>query len=66
MFTETYKKEEIMSIIENIKAELLKMINIEKGNIVERRRAVMVSEEYYQIIGEENFLNRLEEFVESI
>ena len=53
-------------IKENIKQELLKMIEEERNNIYYRRVNASYLEENYQIQAEENFINRLERFVKSI
>ena len=53
-------------IKENIKQELLKMIEEERNNIYYRRVNANYLEENYQIQAEENFINRLERFVKSI
>ena len=54
------------SIKENIKQELLKMIEEEKKAIYYRRVYASYSEENYQIQAEENFIEKLERFVKSI
>ena len=54
------------SIKENIKQELLKMIEEEKTAIYYRRITADSLEEGYQITAEENFIERLERFVKSI
>ena len=53
-------------IKENIKQELLKMIEEEKKAIYYRRVISESLEEGYQISSEENFIKRLERFVKSI
>ena len=53
-------------IKENIKLELLKMIEDEKRLIYYRRVNANYLEENYQIQAEENFIERLERFVKSI
>ena len=53
-------------IKENIKQELLKMIEEEKTAIYYRRITADSLEEGYQITAEENFIERLERFVKSI
>ena len=53
-------------IKENIKLELLKMIEDEKKLIHYRRVNTSYSEENYQIQAEENFIEKLERFVKSI
>ena len=53
-------------IKENIKLELLKMIEEERKNIYYRRVNANYLEENYQIQAEENFIERLERFVKSI
>ena len=53
-------------IKENIKQELLKMIEDEKMLIYYRRVNVTYLEENYQIRAEESFIKRLERFVKSI
>lgn len=53
-------------IKENIKQELLKMIEDEKKLIYYRRVNTSYSEENYQIQAEENFIEKLERFVKSI
>ena len=53
-------------IKENIKQELLKMIEEERNNIYYRRVNANHLEENYQIQAEENFINRLERFAKSI
>ena len=53
-------------IKENIKQELLKMIEEEKKAIYYRRVISESLEESHQITSEENFIKRLERFVKSI
>ena len=53
-------------IKENIKQEILKMIENERKAIYYRRITADSLEEGYQITSEENFINRLERFVKSI
>ena len=53
-------------IKENIKQELLKMIEEEKKAIYYCRIISESLEESYQITSEENFIKRLERFVKSI
>ena len=53
-------------IKENIKQELLKMIDEERKNIYYRRITADSLGEGYQITAEENFIERLERFVKSI
>ena len=53
-------------IKENIKQELLKMIEQEKTAIYYRRVTADMLEEHYQISAEENFIKRLERFVNSL
>ena len=53
-------------IKENIKLELLKMIEREKYCIFCRKLTASSSEENYQIQAEEHFIEKLERFVESI
>ena len=53
-------------IKENIKQELLRMIEEERTATYYRRITADSLEEGYQIQAEENFINRLERFVESI
>ena len=53
-------------IKENIKLELLKMIEEEKSNIYHRRLNATYLEENYQIQAEKNFIERLERFAKSI
>ena len=53
-------------IKENIKQELLKMIEEEKKAIYYRRIISESLQEGYQISSEENFIKRLERFVKSI
>ena len=53
-------------IKENIKQELLKMIEDEKRLIYYRRVNANYLEENYQIRAEENFIERLERFAKSI
>ena len=53
-------------IKENIKQELLKMIEQEKSALYYRRITADMCEEHYQITAEENFIKRLERFVKSI
>lgn len=53
-------------IKENIKLELLKMIEDERTNIYYRRVNASYLEENYQIQAEEKFIEKLERFVKSI
>lgn len=53
-------------IKENIKQELLKMIEEEKKAIYYRRIISDSLEEGYQITSEENFIEKLERFAKSI
>ena len=53
-------------IKENIKQELLRMIEEERKAIYYRRITADSLEEGYQITAEENFIERLERFVKSI
>lgn len=53
-------------IKENIKQELLKMIEEERNNIYYRRVNASYLEENYQIQAEENFIDRIERFAKSI
>lgn len=53
-------------IKENIKLELLKMIEEEKRLIYYRRVNASYLEENYQIQAEENFIEKLERFAKSI
>ena len=53
-------------IKENIKQELLKMIEEEKKAIYYHRIISDSLEEGYQITSEENFIKKLERFVKSI
>ena len=53
-------------IKENIKIELLKMIEEDRKNLYYRRVNANYLEENYQIQAEENFIERLERFVKSI
>ena len=53
-------------IKENIKLELLKMIEEEKRLIYYRRVNATYLEENYQIQAEENFIEKLERFAKSI
>lgn len=53
-------------IKENIKQELLKMIEDERTNVYHRRIISESLAEGYQITAEENFLDRLERFANSI
>lgn len=53
-------------IKENIKLELLKMIEDEKKLIYYRKETAFLYEENYQIQAEENFIEKLERFVKSI
>lgn len=54
------------SIKDNIKEELLKMIEEEKYNIYTRKVISESQEEFYHIKAEENFIKKLERFVKSI
>ena len=54
------------SIKENIKQELLKMIEEEKKAIYYRKIISDTLEEGFQITSEENFIEKLERFVKSI
>ena len=54
------------TIKENIKLELLKMIEDEKSNIYYRKLNATYLEENYQIQAEENFIEKLERFAKSI
>ena len=54
------------SIKDNIKEELLRMIEEEKKNIYYRRINASYLEENYQIQAEENFIDRIERFANSI
>ena len=60
------EKRDMPDIKENIKQELLKMIEEEKKLIYYRRVNTSYSEENYQIQAEENFIEELERFVKSI
>lgn len=53
-------------IKENIKLELLTMIEEERKNIYYRRVNASYLEENYQIQAEENFIDRIERFAKSI
>ena len=53
-------------IKENIKQELLRMLEEERTAIYYRRITADSLEEGYQISAEENFITRLERFVKSI
>ena len=55
-----------MSIKEYIKEELLRLISLEKDAINARRACVFDSTELFQIVSEENFLVKLENFANSI
>ena len=54
---------EYMTIKDNIKEELLSMISSERGNLEKR---LEMHGDIFEISCEENFLNKLEKFVESI
>ena len=54
------------AIKDNIKLELLKMIEEERKNIYYRRVNANYLEENYQIQAEENFIEKLERFAKSI
>lgn len=53
-------------IKENIKQELTKLIEQEKNALYYRRMLADKLEEHYQLSAEENFIKRLERFIESI
>ena len=55
-----------MEIKENIKAELLKMIEVELEHIEARELYVFCRDELYHIACERIFLNKLKDFVNSI
>ena len=55
-----------MSIKENIKQELLHLIDLERQTICARRNYVVDMSEHYQRVCEENFLDKLENFANSI
>lgn len=50
----------------NIKEELLKLIEDEFNKLEMRRLYIMSKDETYQLLCEENFLNKLKKFAESI
>lgn len=55
-----------MEIKENIKWELLKMIEVELSNIEMRKLYVICRDELYHIACEKTFLDKLKDFVKSI
>ena len=55
-----------MSIKENIKNELLRLISLERDTILARRNYVTEITEHYQMCCEERFLDRLESFAKSL
>ncbi|MBO7732133.1 MAG: hypothetical protein J6S67_06265 [Methanobrevibacter sp.] len=55
-----------MSIKDNIKEELLRLISLERETLYARRNYVTDMSEHYQIVCEENFLDKLEKFANSI
>lgn len=55
-----------MEIKENIKAELLKRIDVELVNLDMRKLYISSKDELYHITCEETFLNKLRDFVKSI
>ena len=61
-----WRMRKMADIKENIKQELLKMIEEEKKAIYYRRIISDTMEEGYQITSEENFIKKLERFAKSI
>lgn len=61
-----WRMRKMADIKENIKQELLKMIEEEKKAIYYRRIISDTIEEGYQITSEENFIKKLEKFAKSI
>lgn len=55
-----------MEIKENIKWELIKMIEVELHNLDMRKLYISSKDEFYHIACEETFLNKLRDFVNSI
>lgn len=53
-------------IKENIKWELIKMIEVELHNLDIRKLYISYKDEFYHIACEETFLNKLRDFVNSI
>ena len=57
---------EIMSIKDNIKEELLKLIKIEEQHLLQRHICATSVGEYREIHSEQHFLEKLKKFAESI
>ena len=55
-----------MSIKDNIKEELLRLIKIEEQYLLQRHISATSEDEYREINSEQHFLDKLKKFAESI